>query len=72
MYTSPKSVNSYPQVMTVPEMADMLRIGRNTAYRLVRDGDVPSVKVGRQVRVFRDDVISHVFFGNASLEKPAG
>jgi excisionase family DNA binding protein len=36
---------------TVDEVAEMLRISRNAAYDLVARGEVPSVKVGRLVRV---------------------
>jgi len=36
---------------TVDEVAGMLRIGRNAAYELVARGEIPSVKVGRLVRV---------------------
>ena len=36
---------------TVGEVAEMLRIGRNAAYDLVARGEIPSVKVGRLVRV---------------------
>jgi excisionase family DNA binding protein len=36
---------------TVDEVAEMLRIGRNAAYDLVARGEIPSVKVGRLVRV---------------------
>jgi excisionase family DNA binding protein len=36
---------------TVDEVADMLRIGRNAAYDLVARGEIPSVKVGRLLRV---------------------
>ena len=38
--------NDYPDVVTVKEMQGMLRIGRNTAYKLVNSGKIPSVQVG--------------------------
>jgi excisionase family DNA binding protein len=31
---------------TVPEVAAMLRIARSTAYRLIRAGQIPCVRVG--------------------------
>jgi len=49
----------YPDVVTVRELCEMLKIGRNTAYRLVQSGAVPAVLVGRQYRVRKTDVESY-------------
>lgn len=59
---------SFPNVMTVLEVAAFLRIGRTTAYGLIKSGEIPSVKIGRQIRVFRDDLKDYVRF-KCSLEK---
>jgi excisionase family DNA binding protein len=40
-----------PTVLTVPEVARTMRISRTTAYRLVENGTIPSVRLGRSVRV---------------------
>lgn len=40
-----------PDLLTVHEVARVLRIGRNTAYALVRSGRVRSLRIGRAVRV---------------------
>ena len=37
--------------MTVQEMAECLGIGRNMAYELVKNGRVPFLKIGRQIRI---------------------
>ena len=37
--------------MTVQEMAECLGIGRNMAYELVKNGKVPFLKIGRQIRI---------------------
>lgn len=42
-----------PLVLTVNQLADILGIGRNTAYSIVRSGQIPSVRVGRQIRISR-------------------
>lgn len=44
-------LNDLPLALTVTEAADALRIGRNTAYNLVRCGKIRSIRVGRQLRV---------------------
>ena len=41
-----------PLVLTVNQLADILGIGRNTAYGIVRSGQIPSVRVGRQILIY--------------------
>jgi excisionase family DNA binding protein len=43
--------------MTVEEFGRLMRVSRNTAYAFVREGLVPTVKVGRQIRIYRGDVL---------------
>ena len=40
-----------PDILTVQEAAKYLRLKRSTAYELVKQGVIPSVKLGRQIRV---------------------
>jgi len=40
--------------LTVPEAAKILRLKRSTAYEYVRQGIIPSVRVGRFIRIRRD------------------
>jgi excisionase family DNA binding protein len=42
--------------LTVSEVAAALRVSNMTVYRLVSAGDLPSVRVGRSVRLRVDDV----------------
>ena len=50
----------YNDVVSVEELAKMLKIGRNTAYELVRSGRMPSIKIGRQIRVTKREVIDYL------------
>jgi len=50
----------YKDVVTVRELAEMLCVGRNTAYELVRADIIPNVKVGRQVRISKEAVIEYI------------
>ena len=49
-----------PLLLTVEEMAAVLRIGRNPAYHLVKDGSIQSIRVGRSIRVPRNALIQFV------------
>ena len=40
--------------LTVEEAAELLRIGRGSAYELVRSGRLRAIKIGRRIPVARD------------------
>lgn len=40
-------------LLTVPEAAKVLRISRNKAYDLVRQGLIPAVHLGKNIRIPR-------------------
>jgi excisionase family DNA binding protein len=42
--------------LTVPEVAEMLRVSRQTIYNMVRTGKLPHFRVGSKVRFNRKDV----------------
>jgi excisionase family DNA binding protein len=42
--------------LKVPEVAAELRIARSRAYELVGEGEIPSVRIGRSVRVSRREL----------------
>ena len=47
------TLEALPVVLTVEEVAEVLRIGRTSAYEAVRRGEIPTVKIGRRVIVPR-------------------
>ena len=52
-----RSLDELPLALRVEDLMPILGIGRNTAYELVRSGQIRSIKIGRQIRVPRDAVI---------------
>ncbi len=42
-----------PEVLTVPEAAAILRVGRTTLFDAIARGEVPAIRVGRRVLVAR-------------------
>ena len=44
------------EYLKVPEVAEMLRIARSRAYELVADEKIPSVRIGRSIRVSRGEL----------------
>lgn len=51
------SYSDIPLIMTVEDLMPILLVGRNTAYELVRSGEIKSIRVGRQIRITRDALI---------------
>ncbi len=43
-----------PTVLTIPETAKILRIGRNSAYEAARRGQIPTIKIGKRLLVPRE------------------
>ena len=57
--------NVSKEVLTVDEAAAVLRINRNTAYKAVRKGTIPSLRFGDRIVVPRAK-LSALLNGNAS------
>ncbi len=43
-------------LLTAAEVADQLRVSTMTIYRLIRSGELPAVRVGRNYRVRAGDL----------------
>ena len=52
--------NEDSDVITVDELCEMLRIGRNKAYELLRSGEVRAFRCGRTWIISKEAVIEFV------------
>lgn len=43
--------DNLPLVLSVPELAAVLHIGRNAAYELVNSGKIRSIRIGKNIRI---------------------
>lgn len=50
--------NILPDIFTVEQLAEVLSVGLNTAYALVRSGKIQSVRVGRQIRISKTALLN--------------
>ena len=55
-----RSFNDLPLTLCVEDLMPSLGIGRNTAYELVRSGQIFSVKIGRQLRIPKQALIDYL------------
>ena len=50
-------LHELPVTLRVEDLMPLLGIGRNTAYQLIRSGQIRSVRIGRQIRIPRDALL---------------
>jgi excisionase family DNA binding protein len=48
------------RLLTVNEVADLLRVSRMTVYRLIKEGQISALRVGRNYRLREDDVDTYL------------
>lgn len=56
MTTKYHSFDELPLPLRVEDLMPVLGIGRNTAYELVRSGQIRSIRIGRQLRIPKEAV----------------
>ncbi len=47
----PITPDNLPVVLSVQQLAEVLQIGRNSAYDLVKSGQIRSIRIGRTIRI---------------------
>ena len=50
------SFDDLPLTLRVEDLMPILDIGRNTAYELVRSGQIKSFRIGRQLRISKAEI----------------
>lgn len=55
---------SYPDVVNVEQLQEMLGIGVTLAYRLVREQKIRAFKVGREYKIPKANIISYLIEQN--------
>ena len=52
-----RDLHDLPMILRVGDLMLLLGIGRNTAYELIRSGQIRSVRIGRQIRIPREALL---------------
>lgn len=51
----------YPDVVSTDELCEMLGgISRKLVYRILREGQIPSMRIGRSYKIAKADVVAYV------------
>ena len=54
------SFENLPLVLHVKDLANVLSVSQNTAYALIRSGQIRSIRTGRTYRIPKDAVIEYL------------
>ncbi|MDE6579200.1 MAG: helix-turn-helix domain-containing protein [Ruminiclostridium sp.] len=65
-----KSFHSYPEALTVKETAEILRVCTKTIYKIINSGELPAVKIGREMRIAKSNIIDYLRQGNCKKSNP--
>lgn len=49
-----------PLVLCIEDLMQLLSIGRNTAYKLLRSGKIKSIRIGKCYRIPRDSITEYL------------
>ena len=60
MINTENTFTEYPSIVSVDQMTEMLDIGRNTAYKLLNDGSIKSIRIGRVHKIPKQNIISFI------------
>lgn len=67
-------MNNIKTTFTVEEVRQILKIGKNTAYSLVKEDGFPTIRIGKQIRIPCDDFnewVNKMLLKNESKDKSA-
>ena len=53
-------IDDLPDVLTVTQLAKVLRISKNTAYKLIREDRIRIKRLGRIIRISKHDLLIFV------------
>lgn len=60
----------YPDIMTVPQVAEALGIGTNTAYRLIKNKEIGCKHIGRIIKVPKKCLMDYVLSARYTVSNP--
>ena len=55
-----KMLEHTKDILTLKELQELLHIGKNTALRLIQNGDIEGFRIGRLWRVTRESVARYI------------
>lgn len=53
-------LNKYPDVLNVKQLCEVLDIGKNTAYKLLKSGNIKALRIGAVYKIPKREVIKYL------------
>lgn len=50
----------YNEIITVEQLAELLQIGMNTAYKLVQSGEIETFRINKAYRIQRSAITDYI------------
>ena len=60
------------RLLTVAEVADLLRVSNMTVYRLIKGGQLGAIRVGKNYRIPQDDLDAYLEDGVVQVDQTNG
>lgn len=54
------TIQQLPLVLSVPQLAGILHIGRNSAYQLVNSGEIRCIHIGKNIRIPQSALLEYL------------
>ena len=59
-YLYDKMFQDYPDIVNIEQLREMLGVGRNTAYSLLKNNEIRSIRIGRVHKVPKINIIKYL------------
>ena len=53
-------LNKYPDVLNVKQLCEVLDIGKNTAYKLLKNREIKALRIGTVYKIPKREVIKYL------------
>lgn len=57
---TPNLFSEFPDVVNVEQLSTMLGISTKTAYKLLKDGEIQSIHIGRNYKIAKVNVLKYL------------
>jgi excisionase family DNA binding protein len=65
-----KELRCYPAALTATEVSEILRVSVKTVYKLIKEKTLPAVKVGRENRIAKSQLIDYLQYKDGFSSNP--
>jgi len=53
-------LEEYDALLNIQELQQILNVGRNSAYELLKSGEIPAFRIGKNWKIPKDAVIHYI------------